>query len=313
MYPRPEVTPALATAEDASLLEVPAGTSLVQSIDGIRAFSDDLYTVGRAATEHALNDLYAMGAEPMAAHIWATTAIAHSMLQQRDHFQLMHGVSDALRENRTTLAGGHSSEAMDAAIGVSVTGAVSNTKHWSKRGLEVGDVLVLNKPIGTGVLLAADMQAQAPAASVRAALQSMCRSNRDAASALVAVQPKAVTDVSGFGLLGHLLEMLGDSELSVELAVHALPLLPSALELSAAGWHSSLYPALAGRLASCSGTKDCPAGWPDLLLDPQTSGGLLAAVAADKVEALLSSHPAFVVIGQVLASTDVTKRIRLSC
>jgi len=299
LYRRDEVIPALAAPEDASLLTPVAGQTLVQSIDGFRVFSDDLYLVARAATEHSLNDVYAMGAEPLAAHVWVSTTIAHPRLQHRDHQALMQGIAEALALNRTTLAGGHSSEAMDAAVGVSVTGAVIANASWGKRGVQPGDVLVLNKGIGTGVIFAADMQAQAPAASVRSAFDSMCQSNREAAAALTLAEPHAVTDVSGFGLLGHLLEMLSGSELTAELLVKNVPLLTGALELSASGWRSSLYPALESRLSQCGELADAPVGWAELLLDPQTSGGLLAAIPPERLALLQENSDDFVVIAHL--------------
>lgn len=303
LYPNPAVVSALGAAEDASVIEPPAGRSLVQSIDGFTAFSDDLYLVGRAAAEHALNDLYAMGAEPLAAHVWVSTAIAHPRLQARDHRALMQGVCEALALNRTTLAGGHSSEAMTAALGLAVTGSVAPGALWPKRGGRAGDQLLLNKGLGTGVVFAADMQAQAPAAAVRDAFESMCRSNREAAAALATLAPHAATDVSGFGLLGHLLEMLDGGGLTASLRPEQLPLLEGALALSAAGWRSSLYPAQAGHLAHCAGGDDLPPGWLDLLVDPQTSGGLLVALPPSQAEQLRASCPDFVVIGELVEAT----------
>lgn len=304
VYSRAEVLPALASPEDSSLLTPRTGQVLVQSIDGFRAFCDDLYLIGQIATEHALNDVYAMGADPLAAHVWVSTSIAHPRLQYRDHRALMRGVADSLVRNQTTLAGGHSSEALDVALGVAVTGSVDPDSSWSKRGVQLGDCLVLNKAIGTGLILAADMQAQAPASAVRTALASMCRSNREAAAALATCSPHAVTDVSGFGLLGHLLEMLEGSGLSAQLELEAVPLLEGALTLSAEGWRSSLYPAMASHLKQCSGVGNCPAGWAELLIDPQTSGGLLAAIPADAVEALQLRHPDFLCIGSIVAAAD---------
>lgn len=300
IYRRDEITPALSKAEDASTLNPPTGKSLVQSIDGFRAFCDDLYLVGRAATEHSLNDVYAMGGEPLAAHVWVSTTIEHPRLQARDHRALMQGIAESLALNHATLAGGHSSESMDCSVGIAVTGAVESNRQWGKSGLQPGDTLVLNKAIGTGVIFAADMQAQAPASAVQAALHSMCSSNRAAAHALLKHKPHAVTDVSGFGLLGHLLEMLdGKNDCSAVLEAAAVPLLTGSLALSATGWRSSLYPAMASRLSFCAGAETCPAGWIDLLIDPQTSGGLLAALPADRANALCEEFPDYVKIGTV--------------
>lgn len=302
IYRRDEIKPALSKAEDASTLIPPAGKALVQSIDGFRAFCDDLYLVGRAATEHSLNDVYAMGGEPLAAHVWVSTTIAHPRLQARDHRALMQGIAESLALNHATLAGGHSSESMDCSVGIAVTGAVAHQGQWGKTGLQLGDALVLNKGLGTGVIFAADMQAQAPATAVQAALHSMCSSNRSASHALAQHKPHAVTDVSGFGLLGHLLEMLGDAgDYSAVLQAPAVPLLSGSLALSASGWRSSLYPAMASRLSFCAGGDQCPIGWLDLLLDPQTSGGLLAALPAERAQSLCEQLDDYMVIGRVTA------------
>ncbi len=149
------------------------------------------------------------------------------------------------------------------------------------------------------------MQAQAPADAVRGAFNSMCRSNREAAAQLMEHSPHAVTDVSGFGLLGHLLEMLATSaDLSARLFAEAVPLLSGSLALSEDGWRSSLYPALESRLALCGVETALSPGWIELLLDPQTSGGLLAALPHQEALILCESDPHFTVIGEVTPRSE---------
>ncbi|MCH8552614.1 MAG: selenide, water dikinase SelD [Natronospirillum sp.] len=273
------VLPALGKAEDASLWTPTPGRQIVQSVDGFRAFSDDLYRVGQVSVHHALSDLYAMNATPVSAQVWINLAFGHARLQAGDFRQVMSGVAEALVANDCVLAGGHSTEGLETHLSVTANGEVAANEIWRKTGARPGDWLVLSKPLGTGVILAADMTGDAPAGSMAAAWDSMLRSNREAWQALKQQQPNAVTDVTGFGLLGHLLEMLQDSQLRAELQADALPVLPGALDLLSVGRQSSLVPHLLPYLNHCQIDAGIDPALSHLLLDPQTSGGLLAAVS----------------------------------
>jgi selenide,water dikinase len=214
-----------------------------------------------------------------------------------------------LSAQNTTLSGGHSSEGMETHLGIVANGEVLIDGQWRKSGTQAGDVIVISKPLGTGVIMAADMQAQAPAPAVDAAMQAMLSSNADAMTALAAHRPTAVTDVTGFGLIGHLLEMLDSNEnrLIAELDLPAVPLLTGAVELAASGWRSSLFPQLEPYLTRCkivskqAGSRAQKHYHPtvELLLDPQTSGGLLATLAADDARRLVQQSSHFVSIGRV--------------
>lgn len=295
---RPGFTPALGQAEDAASWQPTPGRLQVQSIDGFRAFSDDLYRFGRVGVLHALSDLHAMGAEPIAAQLWVTLAYHHPRLQQRDYDRLMTGIADALYSEGATLAGGHSTEGPENQLALVAQGEAEREQLWSKRGGQAGDYLVLTKPLGTGVILAADMAAAAPAHAVDAAWDSMLRSNQQAAAALRALRPTAVTDVTGFGLLGHLLEML-DDQLGARLESTAIAALEGSLALLEAGWQSTLAPQLEPYLNDCQFDASVPEPVRRLLLDPQTSGGLLIALAPTDWPALQAALPGAVCIGQL--------------
>lgn len=273
-----QLEPALGRAEDASVFTPTPGMRQVQSLDGFRSFTDDLYTFGRIGVLHALSDLYAMNAVPRYAQLAANMAFGHPKLQQRDFARLMAGIESALNDEAVALAGGHSTEGAETHLTVSVTGEVVPEQAWRKSGAQPGDWLVLTKPLGTGVILAAQAAGETSGAHVADAIESMLVSNREASARLAEQGPNAVTDVTGFGLLGHLLELLTASNRQAEIELDAVPALSGALDLLRGGRHSTLYPQLAYLRLQCRTSHPINEARMRLLLDPQTSGGLLAAV-----------------------------------
>ena len=308
--------------EDAVLWQATPGTWSVQSIDGFRSFMSDESCFAHICVNHALSDLYAMGATPVHVQAWVNLAFNDARLQRRDHLRMLQTMQAVLSEQNTTLSGGHSSEGIETHLGIVANGEVVLDGQWSKSGSQGGDVIVMSKPLGTGVIMAANMQAQAPAESVDAATDTMLRSNADAMAALADHRPTAVTDITGFGLLGHLLEMLDGNKkhLIAELDLLAIPLLPGTLELAASGWRSSLYPQLEPYLARCdiapkpeAQRSDKNRDWIiELLLDPQTSGGLLATLAIADAEKLIQQSNHFVCVGKLLKTeTDASDQISI--
>lgn len=309
---RPGLTPALGQAEDASLWHPTPGRAQVQSLDGFRAFSDDLYRLGRVSVHHALSDLYAMGADPVSAQVWINLAFNHPRLQQRDFALLMGGVAEALEEQNVALAGGHSTEGRETHLAVVANGELDPKHTWRKTGARPGDVLVLTKPLGTGVILAADMAGQAPADAMAAAWDSMLTSNRAAFEALRVVEPHAVTDVTGFGLIGHLLEMLpDDAKLQATLNIETIPALDGARNLLEQGWRSSLAPQLEPLTLQCEQADTVTVVDTALLLDPQTSGGLLMALGEADWHRLKDHLEVGVVIGRVTPRPDHEHAVRI--
>ena len=300
-YADASVTPALGRAEDAALMRVNTDMLVAQSIDGFRSFTDDLDRFGRICVNHALSDLYAMGARPVAAQVWINLAFNHPRVQQRDHHRLMSGITTALTEQQTVLAGGHSTQGMETHVAIVANGEVAANSSWQKSTPVAGHQLVLTKPLGTGIVLAADMQAQASSDAVESAMQSMLQSNRAAADLLERFSPSAVTDVTGFGLLGHLLEMLRTGDCGARLNLSAVPLLDGVDRLIARGIRSTLYPQLQHYLQAVKLHPDDSDPSLDILLDPQTSGGLLIALAEDAAVEFIDQLPTATVIGEVTA------------
>ncbi len=194
-------------AEDAALVRVPAGKELIQSIDHFRSFIDDPYLFGKIATNHALGDLHAMGVDAHSALVIANVAFGTEVKQSQDLFQLMSGVQETLIQNESMLVGGHSGEASQMSCGLSVNGFARPEDLMLKSGLQPGDLMIMTKPLGSGVLFAAAMRGKARGAWVDEALEQMLVSNRAAASCFRQFKTSACTDVTGFGLAGHLVEM----------------------------------------------------------------------------------------------------------
>ena len=305
------VTIGLDAPDDAAMIEVPPGRALVQSVDFFRTFIDDPFVFGEVAAIHALGDVWAMGAHPHSALAVAVVPAAAERLMEEDLFQLLSGARSVLDRAGCALIGGHSGEGPEAALGFSVNGLVDPARALRKGGLQPGDKLVLTKKLGTGVIFAAAMRGAARGRWIAAALASMRTLSDKAAAALLAAGAHACTDVTGFGLAGHLAEMIratgrGD-EVSVDLALDALPALDGAVELFAQGLASSLQPENLRARHLIDG-MDRMANHPKLplLFDPQTAGGLLAAVPAATAKTIDG-----VVIGEVRARTEGRSFIHL--
>lgn len=281
--------------DDAAVVELTAngGTGhvvSVQTIDFFRSFIGDPYVFGRIAAIHALSDCEAMGAVPQTALALVQLPYAMEEKTEEELVQLMSGAASALREAGCALVGGHTCEARELGLGLSVNGSMAGGAEEALRKdrLREGDALILTKPIGTGTLFAADMRARARGPWVAAALRSMSSSNGRAASIVRRHGASACTDITGFGLVGHLLEMSRGSEATVAVDLPCVPLLDGAMECLAMGITSSLQPANT-RLRRAVANHDAVrahAAYP-LLFDPQTSGGLLAAVPRAHLAACL--------------------------
>ena len=316
---RDDVLIGLHAPDDAAVMRVPPGKAMVHSVDFFRAFIDDPWVFGRIAANHALGDIFAMGAEAQSATAVATVPPGLEAKVEDTVFQMMAGAVSVLNEAGCALVGGHTGEGSELALGFAING-LSDEKLagvLTKGGMRPGDALILTKPIGTGTLFAAHKLLKARGRWIDAALESMQLSNRAAMPCLTAHGATACTDLTGFGLLGHLVEMTKPSGVDAELDLAVLPLLAGAAECVAAGVLSSLQPANL-RLRRALANQEEAAGHPNyaLLFDPQTAGGLLASVPADQAEACLAAlraagYPHAARIGRVLAQGDKIEPIRL--
>ncbi|MBT3305764.1 MAG: selenide, water dikinase SelD [Alphaproteobacteria bacterium] len=312
-----DVLVGLHAPDDAAVVQVPDAKVMVHTVDYFRAFIDDAYVFGQVAANHALSDIFAMGAEAQTALAIATVPFGLEAKVEASLREMMAGALDVLNEAGATLVGGHTSEGPELALGFSVNGLADRDTILQKGGMVAGDALILTKALGTGTLFAADMQQKAKGRWIEGALKSMVQSNRLGAQCLFDFGATACTDVTGFGLLGHLVEMTKASGVDVEIDLAAVPILDGALETVRLGILSSLQPANV-RLRRAIRNQEEARGhecYP-LIFDPQTSGGLLASVPADQVEACLKAlrdlgYGDAAMVGRVLAETDNLEPVTL--
>jgi selenide,water dikinase len=288
---RDDVLVGLHAPDDAAVVRVPPGKAMVHTVDFFRAFIADPYVFGQVAANHALGDVFAMGAQAQTATAIATVPAGLERKTEDTVYQLMAGSMDVLNDAGCALVGGHTGEGAELALGFGINGLIDadDESILRKGGMEPGDALIVTKALGTGTLFAAYPRLQAKGRWIDGALASMVQSNRRAADCLYARGAHACTDITGFGLLGHLVEMTRPSGVDAELDLSALPVLEGADETVAAGVVSSLQPAnvrLRRALRNQAEMADHPR-YP-LVFDPQTAGGLLASVPGDQVESILA-------------------------
>jgi selenide, water dikinase len=308
--PRADVIVGLDAPDDAAVVDVAGPKLAVHSVDYFRAIVDDPYIFGKIAATHALGDIFAMGAEAQTALAIATVPYGIESKVEADLSAMMIGANEVLREANCALVGGHTSEGAELALGFSVNGLIARASISRKGNLVPGDVLIVTKPIGTGTLLAADMRGKARARWVTAALDHMTHSNRIGAEILRAHGVHAATDVTGFGLLGHLVEMVRASGVDATLDLPTIPLLDGVRETMVMGIYSSLQPQnvrlrrAIRNLAEAGADPLYPA-----LFDPQTAGGLLASVPEARATACIvdlraAGYTHAAVIGKVNARSQ---------
>jgi selenide,water dikinase len=294
--------------DDAAALRTAGGDVLLATIDGFRAFTDDPFLVGRVAAVNAVSDVYAKGGRPRFALVWVSLPESEGPRAEAALGAVLAGVRAALDPLGVSLVGGHSTTGAELQVGLAVTGELApGEAPLGLAGLRPGDRLVLTKALGTGVVLAADMQGRAHGAWVEAAHAALLRANAEAAAVARRFGAVAATDVSGFGLAVHLGALLGASGAGARLDLAALPALPGARELFGFGLRSTFHAQNAEAAAAwldAPSAEATPAG--ALLFDPQTSGGLLFSVGPERAgDALAALHAAgdraAAAIGEVVA------------
>lgn len=278
-----DVVIGLSSPDDAAVVRLPPGKLMVHTVDFFTALVDDPFVFGQIVVKHCLNDLYAMGAQPHTVMAIATLPHAIPDKQTETLFHLLSGVQKSLMATQTPLVGGHTTAGEQLALGLACNGLVEETAILPKGGMQPGDALILTQPLGTGTLFAADMQKQAKGRWIQNAIAHMIQPSALAMQCFRQHGVTACTDITGFGLLGHLLEMVKAARQGIALDLQTLPLLDGARETLQQGIVSSLQPqnlqaAIALQQASAYANRpDYP-----ILFDPQTAGGLLASVPSDR-------------------------------
>ncbi|HEX2420821.1 MAG TPA: selenide, water dikinase SelD [Acidimicrobiia bacterium] len=280
----PELVVGLATSDDAAVWQLPSGDLLLQSVDFFTPVVDDAYDWGQIAAANALSDIYAMGGRPLTALqlvAWPRKGLSFDLLGE-----VMKGGADMMAEAGATIVGGHSIDDAEPKYGFAVTGIASDP--ITNAAAQPGDQLVLTKPLGTGIVTTALKSDSCPPELAQRAVDLMTALNDRAVQPMIDHLAHAATDVTGFGLLGHLREMLVASNVAAVLDPEAVPILDGVMELVEDGhypggsWRNleSLRPFLAGVSPDEKVLK--------ILADAQTSGGLLIAVAPDRTEDLVA-------------------------
>jgi len=294
-----DVLVGLETRDDAAVYRLRPDLALVVTTDFFTPVVDDPYTYGAIAAANALSDIYAMGAQPlMAINLVAfpIKELAPSVLAD-----ILRGGLDKVREAGIDILGGHSIDDHEPKYGLAVTGTVHPDRIVRNRGGRPGDQLVLTKPIGTGIITTAIKHQVSAKDAEAAAITSMLALNRDAAAAMLTVEPHAATDVTGFGLLGHLHYLALASGTGAQIDAAAVPLLPGALALADAGEVPGGTRSNQRFLAPhITWSVNVPAALQTVLVDAQTSGGLLIAVQPGQLASLQAALEARSVAGRVI-------------
>ncbi len=282
------------TADDAGVYQLTGDCALVQTVDFFTPIVDDPFTFGAIAAANSLSDVYAMGGRPVS----ALSILCYPVKGDLDVLaEILNGGASKMREAGCAVLGGHSVNDDEIKFGYSVTGTIHPGRILANSTARPGDVLLLTKKLGTGVISTALKRGIADPAHVQAAIDSMLTLNRGACEAMLAFEVHACTDVTGFGLIGHAREMALGSGVTIEIAAAQIQFLPGAVDYARQG-------AIPGGLknnrdfASCvvEGSSEVD----DLLYDPQTSGGLLISIAERDAAALERKYPAAYRIGRVV-------------
>jgi selenide,water dikinase len=290
-------------SDDAGIYRLSDDLAIVVTADFITPPVNDPYLFGQIAAANAISDVYAMGGNPKVC--LNLVCFPYKQLPPEELHQIVAGALSKITESGAVLAGGHSVEDDEPKFGLSVVGIVHPDRYWTNAGAQPGDVLILTKPLGSGVLFNANLKNRVSRAALDACVSALTVLNKGAAEVMRAFDIHAVTDITGFGLAGHALEMAKASQVTFSIKIEDLPILDEALEMYRQGVTTGVN-AFNQRLTAGSTRSETP--WPQwhqqIVYDPQTSGGLLVAVPAeqqvDLVQALEQARtPAAAVIGQV--------------
>jgi selenide,water dikinase len=288
------------TLDDAGIFVLSPELALVQTVDFFAPIVDDPYTFGQVAAANALSDVYAMGGEPLTA--LNIVGFPSGKLPLEVLREILRGGQDKVHEAGALIVGGHTIIDEELKYGLSVTGRAHPDRLLTNAGAHVGDKLFLTKPIGTALLATVAKQGTLHPDHERALTESMCALNARASKAALEVGSRCATDVTGFGLLGHASHIARASKVTLRIRVAAVPLLPGARAAAVAGVRTGGAERNLAYLESRVDWGSASDVDRVLMIDPQTSGGLLVAVSADQASRYVSLVPEAVQIGEVLSA-----------
>ena len=312
-FHHPDLIVGTETSDDAGVFRLRDDLAIVNTVDFFTPIVDDPYTFGQIAAANALSDVYAMGGEPTTA--LNIVGFPKGRLDLAILTDIIRGGSERVRAAGAVVIGGHSIIDEELKYGMAVTGVIHPDRVIRNVGVQPDDALVLTKALGTGIITTALKRRHASPASVRAAVRSMVRLNDTASAVMLSFPVHACSDVTGFGLLGHAFEMASGSGVTIVLKSRALPLLPGVRTLAKRGYLTGGCRRNRDYLANkTSIDPKIPANLVEVAFDPQTSGGLLIALPADRADALVDELRAKGVdaatrVGHATAAQDVGVRL----
>ena len=298
--------------DDGGVFRLDERTALVQTLDFFPPLVDDPYSFGQIAAANSLSDIYAMGGRPLTA--MNIVGFPDKDLSTEILVDILRGGAERVAEAGAVILGGHSVRDAEVKYGLSVTGRIDPQRIVTNSGAKPGDVLVLTKPIGSGVLTSAAMAGHIAEADLAEAVAVMVHLNRSGCEAMIEVGVHAATDITGFGLLGHGFEIAEASGVALNIEAAAVPLLRQTLELAGRGIVTRMYKGTLAHLGDQLSIGDVDPVLVKVLADAQTSGGLLLCVPQERAEALLAAvmrrnAPCATVIGEVTARRDYAIRL----
>ncbi len=307
---KPEIFTDLNSPDDTAIIDISEQELLVETIDYLPSFVSDPFIFGQITTNHCLNNLWAMGTKAHSVSTVITLPYAVDSIMEEILYQLLQGCLKILNENQVYLTGVHTLQGEKLGFGLACNGFILPHEILEKSGMQPNDRIILTKPLGIGTLLAAEMLYKTKGNWIDNAIKSMLISNKKASEIFLKFSASSCTDITGFGLIGHLIEMMKAAQVSVKLNLDKIPVLPGAIETLSQGITSSLHPKnLDNKIYLIDPEKLEKSPKYSLLFDPQTSGGLLAAVSVENAndclqELINAGYTDSQIIGKVVKKTN---------
>ena len=295
------------TSDDAGIYRLTDDLAIIMTADYITPPVNDPYMYGQIAAANAISDVYAMGGQPIAC--LNLVSFPSNKLPPEVLHQIVAGALSKITEAGAVLAGGHSVEDDEPKFGLAVTGVVHPEKFWTNKGAQAGDVLILTKPIGSGVLFNANLKKWVSKEAMEACLSILITLNRTAAEVMCGFDIHAVTDITGFGLAGHGFEMAKASNVCLKISIKDLPIMDEALAVYKKGMTTGVNAYNRKMVKQRFQLEtDLPSWHEEIVFDPQTSGGLLVAVKETQGENLIKAlHDKGVITARIIGKVHEVK------